>query len=258
MAESPPLLSVILVCKNPGAAIAAALASVWVQYGASVETVVVDGASVDGTTEWLAAHRARITTLLAEPDRNVYEAMNKGVAAARGEWLLFLGADDRIADAQVLRMMDPILRDARGDVLVGESMYDDGRVYRLQAPLRVRPRNFAHHQATFYRRRLFTEHGLYDSTLRVMGDYEFNLRLWKRGVEFVPVGQRIALCGIRGLSDAGRWLGYAEEIRVRHRHFPAWQCWTWDLLAIARHLRKKLLRSIQPTALDRSPPPVMV
>lgn len=242
MPESPPLLSVIVACKNPGAALAAALASVWVQYGASVETVVVDGASTDGTGEWLAAHRPRITTLVSEPDTGVYDAMNKGVRLARGEWLLFLGADDRLADDGALAAILPVLSASTADVVVGEARYDDGRRYTLKLPLRVRPRNFAHHQATFYRRSLFTRHGAYDATLQVMADYDFNLRLWKSGARFEALPQRVALCGTRGLSDAGRWQGYAEEIQVRHRFFPAWQCWFWDGIAAARFGSKKIRR----------------
>jgi len=51
----------------------------------------------------------------------------------------------------------------------------------------------------------------------------------------------VAVCGTGGLSDAGGWTGYREEIRVRHRHYPAWRCWPWDLASVTRCLRKKLI-----------------
>ena len=51
------------------------------------------------------------------------------------------------------------------------------------------------------------------------------------------------ICGIAGLSDAGRWRGYREEITVRHRYFAAWRCWCWDALSVVRYLRKKIVRS---------------
>ena len=107
----------------------------------------------------------------------------------------------------------------------------------------MRARNFVHHQATFYRRSLFVEHGGFDESLRVMGDYDFNLRLWRRGVTFRSLRLRVTACGTGGLSDSGRWLSYAEEIRVRHRHFPQWQCWPWDAGAVARFLRKRIVVS---------------
>jgi len=79
-----------------------------------------------------------------------------------------------------------------------------------------------------------------------MADYDFNLRLWKNHVRFKPVPLRIARCGTRGLSDRGRWQGYREEIRVRHRHFAAWRCWFWDALSVLRFLRKKFILRFTP------------
>lgn len=239
--SAPPLLTVVVACRNPGARLPAALESVWAQQPAPPELVVVDGASTDGTREWLEGHRARIATLISEPDRGVYDAMNKGVAAARGDWVLFLGADDRLAGDRVLAEAAHWLGKTSAGVAAGESAYADGRVYQLAMRPRVLARNFIHHQAAFYRRSLFAENGGFDTSLAIMGDYDLNLRLWKNRVAFRPLPLRIATCGTGGLSDAGRWAGYAEEIRVRHRHFPAWRCWPWDAGSVARWLRKRLL-----------------
>jgi hypothetical protein len=63
-------------------------------------------------------------------------------------------------------------------------------------------------------------------------------------VRFKPFPLRIAACRPGGLSDAGRWPTYGEEIRVRHRHYAAWRCWFWDALSVVRYLRKKILRSL--------------
>ena len=63
-------------------------------------------------------------------------------------------------------------------------------------------------------------------------------------MRFKPLPLRIAACGVRGLSDAGRWRGYHEEIAVRHRYFPAWRCALWDALSVVRYVRKKIVRSL--------------
>jgi putative colanic acid biosynthesis glycosyltransferase len=236
-----PLITVIVVCRNPGARLHAALASIWSQQPAPPELVVVDGASTDGTREWLESQRARIATLITEPDRGVYDAMNKGLAAARGDWILFLGADDLLAGDRVLAEAAHWLGKTSAGVAAGEAVYADGRVYALPVKPRVRARNFVHHQAAFYRRSLFAENGGFDASLAIMGDYDLNLRLWRNRVAFRPLPLRIATCGPGGLSDAGRWPGYAEEITVRHRHFPAWKCWAWDAGSVLRWLRKKFL-----------------
>lgn len=236
-----PLITVVVVCRNPGERIRAALTSIGTQQPAAPELVVVDGGSTDGTREWLDANRRRITTLIREADHGVYDAMNKGVAAARGDWILFLGADDVLAGERVLAEAAHWLGKTSAGVAAGEAAYADGRVYQLVVKPKVIARNFVHHQAAFYRRSLFGENGGFDAALRVMGDYDFNLRLWKNRVAFRPLPLRIATCGTGGLSDAGRWAGYAEEIAVRHRHFPAWRCWLWDAGSVARWLRKRLL-----------------
>lgn len=236
-----PTVSVIIVCKNPGPALHAAVASVWAQPEAAVELVVVDGASTDGSREWLEANRSRIATVISEPDAGVYDAMNRGVSAAAGEWVLFLGADDRLANPAVVTQAVDRLRAAKDGVLAGEAVYGDGRIYRLNGRPNPLARNFVHHQAAFYRRSLFARHGSYDRSLAVMGDYDFNLRLWKAQVSFTSIDLRVAQCGVGGISDRGAWRGYREEIAVRHRHFPAWRCLPWDAISLARYLRKQLV-----------------
>lgn len=236
------LFSLIVVCRNPGPKLRDAVASIRAQRATDYEIVVIDGASTDGTSAWLAAERRLFGTLISEPDRGIYDAMNKGIAAARGEWVLFLGADDRLADEDVLAEVGRDLRDKPVAVLAGTARFDDGRLY-APAPAHAVRRNFLHHQATFYRRNLFQAHGLFDPTLGIQADYDFNLRLLHAGVEIAPRARLIAECASGGLSDAGYWANYREEITVRHRHFPAWRCWPWDLASVARWLRKQILRS---------------
>jgi glycosyltransferase involved in cell wall biosynthesis len=239
-----PLFSVIVACKNPGPRLPAALASVWTQRPSQTELIVIDGGSTDGTRAWLEAQRSQLAAFVSEPDGGVYDAMNKGVALARGEWVYFLGADDRLTGDIVLSETANWMKKTSAGVVAGEAAFDDGRLYRLRSRVNAIARNFVHHQATFYRRSLFEENGGFDTSLAVMADYEFNVRLWKSHVIFKPIPLRIAACGVGGLSDRGGWRGYREEITVRHRYFPAPRCLFWDLLSVARFLRKKVVRTL--------------
>ena len=241
--SAAPFVSVIVVCKNPGARLRAALASVWAQRDAALELIVIDGGSTDGSVAWLESERARIAALVSGPDRGVYDAMNEGVARARGDWVYFLGADDRLAGDTVLRETTNWLRRTDAGVVAGAAAFDDGRLYQLRSNVNPIARNFVHHQAAFYRRGLFEENGPFDLGLAVMADYEFNVRIWKNRVRFKPAPLRIAACGVGGLSDRGAWRGYREEIAVRHRYFPAWRALPWDVLSVLRYLRKKIVRS---------------
>jgi len=246
MSAPAPIISVIVVCRNPGVRLRAALASVWAQEGPAVELVVIDGASTDGSREWLETHRARIAVLRSEPDAGIYDAMNKGVAHATGAWILFLGADDRLADPAALVRLLPVLAMSGAGVVTGEARFDDGRRYPAAPAAGAIRRNFLHHQATFYRRRLFAERGGFDTTLRIMADYDFNLRLLHGGVEFEMAPGLVAECASGGASDAGTWLVYREEMIVRHRHFPAWRCGLWDLGSVVRWVRKQFVRRTRP------------
>ena len=238
-----PVLSVILVCKNPGPRLHAALASVWEQHQIHPEIIVIDGASTDGSREWLTSQRARLATLISEPDAGHYHAMNRGVALATGEWLLFLGADDRLVGDMVLSESLNWMNKTEAGVAVGEIAYHDGRIYRLRSDVNPCARNFVHHQGTFYRRSLFAENDAFDTSLAVMADYEFNVRLWKNRVRFKPIPLRIAACGTGGVSDSGSWRSYREEITVRHRYFSFGRCLLWDALTVVRYVRKKIARS---------------
>lgn len=241
MSAAPPV-SVIVVCRNPGDRLHHALASVWEQLPGSVDLIVVDGGSTDGTRAWLDERRERIHILIAEPDRGVYDAMNKGVAAARSDWVIFLGADDRLADRHALATLSPLLLRSQADVVAGEAAYVDGRRYRLQLPPNPIARNFVHHQSAFYRRHVLAANGGFDLTYRIMADYELNLRLWRRGARFESVPQLIASCGVGGLSDRGHWQGYREEIAVRHRYYSPPASLPWDALSLLRFGRKQLVR----------------
>jgi len=236
-----PLVSIILVCRDPGPRVQAALDSIWRQQGADAETIVIDGASTDGTREWLEARRTRLAVLVSEPDRGVYDAMNKGLAAARGDWVIFLGADDQWTTPDIIARASETLSGAGVGVVAGRARFTDGRVYAPQPATAIR-RNFVHHQAAFYHRSLFARHGSFDLSLGVQADYDFNLRLLHAGVAFTALPLLLAHCGTGGLSDGGAWRNYREEIAVRHRHFPAWRCWPWDVISLVRYVRKRLVR----------------
>ncbi len=240
-----PLISILIVCRNPGPSLRDALQSAWDQQSADFEIVVVDGASTDGSAEWLAGVRQRIAALHSGPDAGIYDAMNHALRLARGDWVLFLGADDVLASADVLAHAAPELAVTSASVLVGEARYTDGRRYPFTGTRTAIRRNFVHHQAAFYRRAALIDFGPFDASLQIMGDYDINLRLLLAGARFDSLPLLVAVCGTGGASDAGGWIGYREEIRVRHRHFPVARCLLWDCASIARCLRKRSIRALR-------------
>src|SRR5579884_3390919 len=104
-------ISVITVCKNAAACIEPALASVAAQRYPHVEYLVIDGASDDGTQGIVSRYRKHIAHFLSEPDDGLYQAMNKGVRLATGDFLYFLNADDYLLDERVLEDVAHFLRE---------------------------------------------------------------------------------------------------------------------------------------------------
>src|SRR5262245_60897478 len=118
--------SVVTVCFNSAATIADTLSSVAAQEGAEVEHIVVDGASTDGTVEVIRGHRWKPARVISEPDRGIYDAMNKGIAAATGEVVGFLNADDVFASTAALRSIVDAFEDPATDAVYGDLVYVRG------------------------------------------------------------------------------------------------------------------------------------
>lgn len=177
------------------------------------ESIVVDGGSSDGTAAFLRWEK-RIARYVSEPDRGVYDAMNKGLRLCRGDFVIFMNAGDEFFNPRVLERAAAVLRahpDCRflfGDAcLVGEDGHCRFREY--DAP--VTTQNICH-QSIFYDRRLFAELGMYDERYRIVADYDFNLRAIA-GSGVVPYHFSYPVCRFYegGLSSGGK---YAEKQRA--------------------------------------------
>jgi hypothetical protein len=183
-----PRVSLITVCMNAAATIDSCLFSIARQSYRDFEHVVVDGASTDGTLAILEKHRSEIGTLISEPDRGLYDAMNKGIAAANGEFVLFMNADDTFASRHSLR--DAILAIDKlpdGDVYYGsiEVRSDLGQGFGPVIHTPASPDAAAEemvtgclpHQATLARRAVFDRTGPFDLRWRRHADYDWWLKV---------------------------------------------------------------------------------
>lgn len=175
------LISIIVPTRNAGAELEACLSSLGDQRFTGYEVLVIDGQSTDGTLERVKAHAGRHVRWLSEPDRGVYDAMNKGVDRARGEWLYFLGADDVLHDGEVLSDVAATVASAdldlvHGDVIEKRSGARYGGEFTLD---RLLFEGNLCHQSVFYRRSLFERLGGYNLRYPIWADWEFNIRCFR-------------------------------------------------------------------------------
>lgn len=177
-------ISLITVSFNCRDTIEATLQSVQRQRGVDVEHIVIDGSSTDGTLALIDRHRRHLAHVVSEPDRGIYDAMNKGFALATGDVVGFLNADDVFQDEHVLA--DVLQAFALGaDAVYGDLVYVDrndvGRVRRYWRAGRFRRWSLGFgwmppHPTLYLSRQLVQRTGRFDASMRVAADYDYILR----------------------------------------------------------------------------------
>jgi glycosyltransferase involved in cell wall biosynthesis/GT2 family glycosyltransferase len=226
--------SIITVSRNAAAHIGRCLESVAAQTYPHVEHVIIDGASTDGTQDIVASFSNRKGAFVSEPDGGIYQAMNKGLRLSTGDYILFLGADDYLADARVLADAAAFL-ERKG---APDWIYGDIEVRPLAAPANIfRPPppesaldfmvcGCLPHQATFAHKRLFERIGGFDEGYRVHGDYDWFLRaLTGEGVTVQYYNRVIASFALGGSSsqlEKGQEEVYAIQNALPLYRQPDW------------------------------------
>lgn len=182
-------ISVVTATFNCAATIGDCLACVGARTYAECEHIVVDGASTDGTLAVLEAHRGQLAAVVSEPDGGIYDALNKGLALARGEVVGLLHADDLYADAEVLARVAAAFADPAVEAVYGDLLYvakdDTARVVRHWRAGEFRPERLRRgwmppHPTLYLRRAVYERFGGFDLQYRIAADYDFMLRVLSR------------------------------------------------------------------------------
>jgi glycosyltransferase involved in cell wall biosynthesis len=207
-----PLFTVVTVIFNGEKELESTILSVLNQSYSNVEYIIVDGRSTDGTLDILRKYEDSIDYWVSEPDRGIYDAMNKGIRHARGEWLYFLNCGDCFADSEVLAKV--ALPAARTDVplVIGRVNYLCGDRVLKQFPVTVPTEITARalfrskfcHQAFFARRRSYIDAGGFDTRFPVFSDFHTAYRIIRDGGGFDRINLTIADFDGSGVSSDPR------------------------------------------------------
>lgn len=212
-------ISIVTVVYCAEDTIGIALESVAQQTWKSIEHVVIDGASTDGTLEEIRLRKNEAMVVVSEPDNGIYDALNKGFSLTTGDVVGIVHADDILADDRVLESIAQSFADPRVDAVYGDLDYvardDPGRVIRhwragAFSTTRLRFGWMPPHPTLFLRKRVLEKLGLFDTSFRVASDYDLVLRYFGAGA-IRPVYVPRVLVKMRVGGASNRSLGSIIE-----------------------------------------------
>ena len=185
-----PKFSIITVTYNAEKVLEDTIQSVIFQTYRNVEYIIVDGASKDHTLDIVNKYHNRINKVISKPDKGLYDAMNKGIQLATGDYLCFLNAGDKFHDSETLQKIVHTLKGQElPDVIYGETAIVDEEGHflhmrRLSTPAHLNWKSFKQgmlvcHQAFFVNRELAINH-LYDLQYRFSADFDWCIRIMKK------------------------------------------------------------------------------
>jgi glycosyltransferase involved in cell wall biosynthesis len=219
--------SVITVCRNSASTIEDTIRSVANQIHANIEHIVVDGASTDGTLDVVDRYRDGLAKIISEPDRGIYDAMNKGVAVANGDIICFLNSDDVYANNAVIGKVVDCLQRQDLDAVYGDVEFfkneTPGIALRRYRSDRFRPDRIGWgwmpaHPALFVRRRIFDQYGGFRTNYRIAGDFEFVARIFHRdALRYCYLPEVLVRMRMHGVSTSGwrnTWLLNREVLQA--------------------------------------------
>lgn len=212
-----PLVTVVTVVFNGQRFIAGCLDSVLQQDYPNIEHLVFDGSSTDGTLDVLRQYDDRVAYWQSEPDKGVFDAWNKSLPLAHGDWICFLGVDDEFLPGAISKYMELAAANPQAEYLSSQLLWahPSGYTRTMGKPWTwagFRKRMVTAHVGSMHHRRLYERLGQYDTSYRSAADYEFLLRArHELKAAYMPVTTVRMRAG--GVSDD--YAAFAEATRAK-------------------------------------------
>jgi glycosyltransferase involved in cell wall biosynthesis len=220
-------VSIITVVRNAVATIQDTIRSVASQNYNNIEHIIIDGTSTDGTLDVIGKHHDKLSCVLSEPDRGIYDAMNKGIQVANGDFLGFLNSDDIYANDKVISKVVDIVKKKKVDAVYGDLVYVSqnnlNRVLRRYDSGRFNSNMIANgympaHPTLFLSNSAFKEYGHFKIDYSIAADFEFVARVFGKGdisYYYIPeVMVKMRQGGVSTKSWKSNWLLNKEILRA--------------------------------------------
>ncbi len=218
-------LSIITVNLNNKEGLQKTIDSVVSQTFKDFEWIVIDGGSTDGSKELIEKYSDHISYWVSEPDKGIYNAMNKGIGVAKGEYLEFLNSGDYLNDHNTLSEFFSVSN--QSDILYGNTLLQsDGKLVRI--PQQKNYLTCYHmacgticHPSAFIKKKLFDDFGLYDETLKIVSDWKFffeTIIIRKCSISYYDID--IVVFDNHGISSTNTKQLSDERIYVLKQYLP--------------------------------------
>lgn len=245
-------VSIVTVTYNASQFVEQTIASVLPQTFTDYEFVFIDGKSSDNTLQIIESYRERFEAkgipyrVKSEPDKGIYDAMNKGSRTAEGEWVLMLNAGDLLVGPNTLaEVFNQDLRDA--DILVGDVVLQDGPYYKVSkaGPLESITYDMPFcHQGIFVKQSVLEEYG-FDTRFKLAADYNQLLRCYLDGKVFRYVEKLISVYDVSGVSERNFRRTLTEQKQAREQYGQKTTKPVWYVMLMRR--RAQLIKRVMPS-----------
>lgn len=202
-----PLISIITVVFNAVNTLEQTIQSVINQNYESIEYIIIDGGSTDGTLDIIKKYDNQIDKWLSEPDKGIYDAMNKGINLATGELVGIINADDWY-EPDVIAYIAGCYKNSDRDVVIHGLLrnFKDNLFYSIKGnSIQVLRYDMIQHPTCFIPKLIYLQHGVYDIQYKCCADYDLILRYVNSGIKFNFIEQTIANFRIGGISTLDKF-----------------------------------------------------
>ncbi len=212
-----PLVSIITVTFNAKDYLEQTIKSVIAQTYTPIEYIIIDGGSTDGTIDIIKRYSNNLSYWISEPDKGIYDAMNKGISHAKGKLIGIVNASDFYEQDTVQRVVAASNQNPQAGIFHGNinMLNEDGSLFKVKQPntdMQQLTKGFGIYHPTFFvRKSVYDTMGCYDTTFRLAADYDFALRCWRNDIVFCYINRVLSNFRIGGATNKRRLLGLEES-----------------------------------------------
>ncbi len=224
--STEPLVSIVTVCYNAEGTIEQTIRSVINQTYPKIEYIIIDGKSTDNTLEIINYYRSAISQVVSERDDGIYDAMNKGIGLAHGDFIGIINADDWYEEKAVEQVVNIWKNEGNeAEVITGQINFFENQEYLYSShkkPMEIIWEEMPiSHPSTFIQKKIYDKFGRYNTEYKIAADYDFVFRLYINGVKFCISDEKFSNFRVGGISTTKKKMLLMEDEEIIKKNMLA-------------------------------------